>query len=341
MRKKFSYETVLLKLFKVHGLDKIDFSLFTEYVDSREKIPCICMACGHIFSPTISSLFRGTGCKFCQNQRIAFENKTDYSSVVENLLNKIPEHISVKNFPLPNKPVKDIYITIECQHHGLQLKAAKVIMYKSTNICLECSYEVGAKKRIKYTYEQAVQEATVLHKGKYTYPSSCENFDLTTKVEISCPTHGIVPQTFRNHLYEGYGCKYCNTFTYSKLDYVNICTKYNNTSNLYVLFFSNDSESFYKIGITVSMDTRIYSLGVDTSKNYTIVPLLVLKGDSGFIWDLEKTFHRLYKKYRQKPLINFAGYTECFSNIDGILDHIPFDQVEVITDLLSHKEIAA
>ena len=30
------------------------------------------------------------------------------------------------------------------------------------------------------------------------------------------------------------------------------------------------------------------------------------------VWDLEKTLHKLYKKYNYKPLQNFGGKTECF-----------------------------
>ena len=30
------------------------------------------------------------------------------------------------------------------------------------------------------------------------------------------------------------------------------------------------------------------------------------------VWNLEKTLHKLYKKYDYKPLQNFGGKTECF-----------------------------
>jgi hypothetical protein len=52
-------------------------------------------------------------------------------------------------------------------------------------------------------------KATLIHNNKYDY-SKVVYVDVTTKVEIVCPTHGSFFQTPKNHIYAKAGCKLCS-----------------------------------------------------------------------------------------------------------------------------------
>jgi hypothetical protein len=114
--------------------------------------------------------------------------------------------------------------------------------------------------------------------------------------------------------------------------------KYQGNSHLYVLKIKLKRETFYKIGISVTPKRRLLSIPFKPSEKSII---LCLKANVDLIIKLEKQLHHLLKNSKYIPSILFGGYTECFSNIDGILDYIPFDQIEVITNSLSQQEIAA
>lgn len=40
--------------------------------------------------------------------------------------------------------------------------------------------------------------------------------------------------------------------------------------------------------------------------------LIINKGDSSYIYDLEMRIKRLFKNYNYEPLIKFKGFSECF-----------------------------
>lgn len=56
---------------------------------------------------------------------------------------------------------------------------------------------------------------------------------------------------------------------------------------------------------------------------YSYEVIKEIKGSSDFIWDKEVELHRIYKKFKYKPSIYFAGCTECFniSILQDILKH--------------------
>lgn len=110
----------------------------------------------------------------------------------------------------------------------------------------------------KLTQEEFIRRATEIHKGKYSYENVVYK-NISTKVEIVCPIHGVFEQTPSNCL-QGKGCNKCaiknrskkrrrtregfivkskliwgnDAFDYSKVKYVNynskvtlICKKHN------------------------------------------------------------------------------------------------------------------
>ena len=95
----------------------------------------------------------------------------------------------------------------------------------------------------KLTRNDFINKANLIHNNKYDY-SKVEYVNNSTKVCIICPEHGEFWQTPRNHLI-GQGCPLCNgtfkltnqefiekanlihnnKYDYSKVEYVNNCTK--------------------------------------------------------------------------------------------------------------------
>ena len=79
---------------------------------------------------------------------------------------------------------------------------------------------------------------------------------------------------------------------------------------LYVIRCFNGNEEFYKIGITSFTIKKRFTRKRDMPYQYEIIQ--EIKDSAENIYDLEKILHRVYAYWKYKPLISFAGETECF-----------------------------
>lgn len=141
-------------------------------------------------------------------------------------------------------------VIITCPNHGDFEQRARAHSggFKCSK-CMADSYKV--------TQESFVEKANIKHNNYFDYSKTVyEHGDL--KVTITCPVHGDFLQMARKHL-EGRGCvkcsrtktsllmsRECNTFT--RDGFINKAG--NSLTTLYVLNCYNESENFYKIGIT-------------------------------------------------------------------------------------------
>ena len=138
------------------------------------------------------------------------------------------------------------------------------------------------------------------------------------KVKIICKDHGVFLQRAGSHL-KGAGCWNCYLESrlnsgWSRTGYINkTSVNANGFSELYLIRCFNDSESFYKIGITCAGVENRFKAKRDMPYKYEVLRLV--SGESGFIWDLEFKIHSILKDYAYSPLIGFKGETECFSEI--------------------------
>ncbi len=81
------------------------------------------------------------------------------------------------------------------------------------------------------------------------------------------------------------------------------------TSLLYKILLYNDDEEFIKIGIcSTSIKKRMARIP------YSYKILKSIKGESGYIFDLENRVNRIYKQLKYTPKLDFGGRTECFIN---------------------------
>ena len=156
-----------------------------------------------------------------------------------------------------------------------------------------------------------IQRATLIHGNKYDYADSIY-IDTNTKINIKCPIHGEFYQRVPDHL-KGRGCNKCAKRSkkgYTRTQWIEFCNKAKKSSNtLYIIRCFNRVEGFIKIGLTTtSVRNRfLYKLP------YSYEILKEIKGSPDFIYDKEKELHKLCKKYKYKPLISFAGESECFT----------------------------
>ncbi len=94
----------------------------------------------------------------------------------------------------------DDKVTIECPTHGKFFQRA--IDHTSGRGCALCN------ERQPLTKELFAHRANERHNNKYLYDRVVYK-NVTTKVRIICPEHGVFKQTPTDHLHGGYGCPVC------------------------------------------------------------------------------------------------------------------------------------
>lgn len=297
------------------------------------------------FNIIARNLLNGSTCKGCRDSRRLY---TD-----EQLL----EMISTKKgsadllYDLSQIRCMKSLITITCKKSGHVSKPVPFIDHlKSPVVCADCKHEqtkVFAKKSKVLTYGRvSLQEAQARHPGVvFIDYVSANNFKTPCTVCKTVHPCQLKRLTKTNNSYR------CTTCAIDAKDlgydvttkrYTEVHKKKHQYSNVYIIMLQSDSETYYKVGISTDVARRLRNIISSAKGYYTGFLLASFKLDIDSTCRLEDYLHTVLKPYRVKPVVKFSGSSsECFSNIDGILNHIPFDQVEVITDLLSHKEIAA
>lgn len=106
---------------------------------------------------------------------------------------------------------------------------------------------------------------------------------------------------------------------FSRTEFTEFCEE--NKGYLYIIKCSNDNESFYKIGITKQEFLR-KRFSCDTSMPYNVETIKTYVSHPSIIFDLETKLHQICKQHHYTPIINFGGYTECFTNIELAIEYV-------------------
>ncbi len=163
---------------------------------------------------------------------------------------------------------------------------------------------------MRKTEDFFIEQSIKLHGDKYIYEKVSYVRD-DIKVIITCPIHSDFHQTPSAHL-QGNGCPTCGKENtgYKRTDFIEkadgrICT-------FYTLRCFNESEKFYKIGITMRNIENRYPCTKSMPYEYEVIS--EVKGSAGFIWDLELAEKRKLKDFNYQPTLQFGGSkTECFT----------------------------
>ncbi len=199
-------------------------------------------------------------------------------------------------------------ITIICSEHG-QFSQYPFNHLKGHG-CLKCS------GKCKSTTERFIENAIEAHgEGVYDYSNSVYK-NAKTKLDIRCTNcNTTFSMTPSDHIHGKNGCPACAKANkgWNRSYYIEQAKSHNNKSKLYILRCCNDEEEFYKIGITMKSIKQRYPK--KAAMPYKYETLLLLEGDAGQIWDLEKKLHRQFKDLSYTPKIFFYGRTQCYTEL--------------------------
>ncbi len=200
-------------------------------------------------------------------------------------------------------------VIVTCQIHGDFLTYPYNIL--KGHDCNSCAcIKVHKNNRIN----GLIEKCNIVH--NYFYDYSKVDLSLTQERHqiIICPTHGEFKQTLQTHK-GGHKCSLCANeqqyrigFSLSQWkDYQN-----NRIARVYFVRMFNETESFYKVGITYQQIKRRlrripYQVELINVKEYI---------DATFAFKLEKRFKKIFKKYKYSPLNEFGGHTECYANVN-------------------------
>lgn len=272
---------------KIHN-NKYDYSL-VNYDHIHDVIQIICPEHG-IFEQKAYSHKQGIGCKLCSTNN-------DNEEIKQKLIENGFEIVSFKSTEII---VKDKYGTYKTMSSRVREN-----IYPTVKTCLNRN-------------EYFINKAKEIHGDKYDY-SLVDYKSSNKKIKIICPVHGEFEKLYGTHVLKEEGCPYCmeetNYFFKSKVS--------NNTQdvNLYVLKCFNETENFYKIGITSKTDIKLRFNNLrNLPYNYEVLYFNQFKLD--LTCYLEKFLHKKYKEFKYKPLKSFHGQYECFTSVDNYLNLI-------------------
>ena len=169
---------------------KYDYSLFTQYINNKQKIKIICPIHGE-FEKTISKHRRGQGCQKCSKL---------YRPTNNEFINKCIEvHGNKYDYSLTKYINNSTKIKIICEDHG-EFEQTPNNHLRGQN----CPFCTGNKM----TTEYFIKKAKEIHNDKYDY-SETVFMKSDEKINIICPTHGKFEQLPTSHL-QGFGCSKCS-----------------------------------------------------------------------------------------------------------------------------------
>lgn len=284
---------------KVHN-NKYDYSGMS-YSRMSRKIKINCPDHG-VFTQLPSAHLRGNGCHKCSG----VGRRTQDEMIAEFVLVHGNRYIyDDVLFDGVDKKVK-----IRCRVHGI-FEQAPYTHAKGLG-CKICGH-VKQSRTAMSDLKQFIEKAQKVHGERYDYSKSIYR-GANNKIKILCADHGGFYQNAGSHLC-GTGCPSCadlGRYGFTRSAYIDSCNRSKNgRSNLYVIRMFSEGESFFKVGITSSNVKNRFPRS--TPYKYEVIHFL--SGDAGYIWDLEKSMHRLLKSKSYQPKKKFDGQTECFSVI--------------------------
>lgn len=224
------------------------------------------------------------------------------------------------NYRLVEYTTNSVKVKIICPKHGLFQQVPLSHLYGIG--CKTCGIEARSSKQ-SLTQNIFVKRANIVHENNYNY-SLVKYKSAHSKVNIICnKCNKTFSQAAYSHL-KGHGCPKCNLGSltgWTKSQWIALCNSKSTTPLVYIIRCYNDDEEFIKIGRT-SRSTQLRFNRTQTMP-YSYEIIKEFKGSADFVYDKEHELHKLYKKFKYKPLIEFGGKTECFniSILQDILKH--------------------
>lgn len=167
------------------------------YINSKIKLIITCPIHGDFLMAPASHI-RGGKCPKC-----SLQYKLSVTEII-NRCNKI--HNNKYQYKLKNNNSLHEKMCIICSEHGEFWQ--RIIKHLSGRGCYKCTKE-RLKNNPRYTINDFIQKAQVIHGNKYDY-SKAIYINAKTKICIICPIHGEFWQTPDSHLSSA-GCPVCSS----------------------------------------------------------------------------------------------------------------------------------
>ena len=302
MAKSLTTEEFISRCIKVYGKEKYIFDK-TTYINSREKVQIYCTKCKKYFWRVAKEIRDGKGCPLCGIKR---RNKT----------NTLTTEAIIKNAQAVHGKELFDYSEVNYTGHRCKIKITCLkcghFFYKRPDQhisakqgCPLCAKE-EQKMKVSLSQEEFIRRVKEIHEDRFDF-SSVNYINNNTKVKVWCKScfefFYILPRV----LLDGGGHQKCSGgFSPEKYG------KAHSKSFLYIIHMFGMDENFYKIGIAKQGVIKRF----ESLKDYNY-EILFQKQLSGY--DARKTeieLHKLHKKYKYYPHVQFPGHTECFSRID-------------------------
>lgn len=287
---------------KIHN-NKFDYSLIEDYKQLGEYLTIICPIHGEIKQNGHSHM-RGSDCEKCSYEK----RGVDYSISKENMLKRFEEFSNDLIYDLSEYKNTNSKIKYICPLHGmLEQNAQKHLRGKK---CWKCAKMIPWNKS---NTTEFIEKAKLVHGDYYDYSLVDYNKN-SEKVEIICKYHGSFMQQPNTHIDSLGGCPICSIITSNIKDYmVTVEDTKHIFCSLYIMELMNDTEIFYKIGISRYIKKRIKGIHYDSNKVYKAKVFYNLDTSLFEAATLEQKLHKSYETYKYTPLYNFKGQTECFT----------------------------
>lgn len=158
-----------------------------------------------------------------------------------------------------------------------------------------------------------INKANIKHGWKFDYSKVVWNGP-DDNIIIVCPEHGEFHPHARSHLRGEGKCDQCfrrNTGFYSQGYFANHPEQKSILGKLYFVKIYNDTEAFYKVGIT--KHGAYHRFYVDEKLPYSLEIIKEVEMPLYDAYCKEQILLEKYSDYYITPLIEFPGKTECLS----------------------------
>lgn len=292
---------VIERLTQIHdGLYTYDIT--TSEVHRADKIAVVCNTHG-VFNPTLHDhLYHTTKCPRCTVE----SRRTDFITAASETHGSRYDYSLVQYVNL-NTPVD-----IVCRVHGVFTQVAGVHISSKVG-CPQC--RVAQRT---HTSAHFITKAQNVHDNTYDY-AAVNYVNTHTKVDILCREHGTFSQTPDNHL-RGAGCPRCAGDTLRGKYIAGHYKSPNKVGQLYVARFTNDEESFIKVGITTQRSVS-YRYG-KKHMGYDVECIHTTSLPIRHANELERRILDSYHRHKYTPRTKFGGYTECLDLPQEVLDNL-------------------
>lgn len=296
-------ENFIEKAKKVHG-SVYDYSQ-VNYTGAHDNVTIICRKHGAFQQPPTKHVNGKSprGCPLCGRQKLADAQRGSLSSFVE----KASEvHNGKYDYSQVVYRTARIDVAIICpiENHGIFHQTPDAHAGQKASGCPKCAHGEVAST------DDFIRVSCLKHYDKYDYEKTVW-VKAKEPVIITCPFHGDFSQQPQHHQ-AGIGCPRCADEIHQLGDLISELEKAGRDYDgvFYVLEAWNESEHFFKVGITREMSRR-FSRTAYMPYDYDVLatfPIGLIKA-----YKIEQRILSDFAKNRYSPVIAFDGKTECLS----------------------------